>query len=362
MNVLFIGPFLTQSGWGIASSLYLRALLKTNNNIACRPIYLSNEPLVAPHSDILPHINKKFDCKPDIIIQNCIPDHFEWYEGYNIGILFTETYNLTNCPWIDKINLMDEIWVSCEDEKNNLINSGVTCAITVFPDPFDCDNPNLFNETNTLNLEFLNNRFIFYSIAEHIDRKNILAFVNAFHREFDAEENVGLLIKSNSPQLQNDINTLKQNMRLKRNYCTEGIIIGNLPEEQIYELHRRCDCLVVSSRAESQCMPITEALYFNNPVICTDGLFCSSMFSNEYLHLVDYFSVPVYTTSPPIPYLYTNNEIWNEINIVDLQNKMREVFNKRPKNNSSRFIESKQSIQSIGNLIRCRLLEISYRK
>lgn len=75
--------------------------------------------------------------KPDVYFQQCLPDYFEPFNGKNIGFAFTETRNLQYTGWVEKFNDMDEVWVATQQEKTNLIKSGVNKKILVIPMPME---------------------------------------------------------------------------------------------------------------------------------------------------------------------------------------------------------------------------------
>lgn len=351
MNILFLGPYRSSSGWGKAAQEYLQALLLTGNNIASKPVYMCNALEKEIHPTLLETENKTLD-KPDVIIQNVLPDLLEWHEGYNIGIFDTETWNLKNSIWIDKINLMDEVWVDSLTEADNLKNSGVTCKITPMPVPVNTKNIDKYLSVDKLAINEAECKYIFYFIGEHNDRKNIMAFVQAFHREFAPEENVGILIKTNSPQLKDEINHFKKTSRTRRNYIPEFIIADTIPEKDIYSIHQTCHCFVLTSRGESQCRPIADALYFGNDVICPTWIFADSVFHSDdaVTNEVATNQVPIYTDTPPLPHIYTGKETWHEVDILCLEEAMRDIFTKHSiKTNSAgkKFVQDNLSREAI---------------
>jgi glycosyltransferase involved in cell wall biosynthesis len=351
MDILFIGPYRSSSGWGKAAQEYLQALLLTEHNIVARPVYMCNAIEQNIANSILEVEKKSFSGRPQVIIQNVLPDLLEWHEGYNIGIFDTEVWNLQDSPWIDKINLMDEVWVDSLAEADNLRQSGVTCKLKAIPVPINIELLQQYKDVAPIDVNYLDGKFVFYFIGEHNDRKNIMAFVKAFHREFSAEENVAILIKTNSNKLRDEINEFRQFSRTRRNYVPEALIVGHIPEEQIYAIHQRGDCLVVTSRGESQCRPIAEALYFDNHVLCTAGIFAERLFNydlqDNLVNPVASTYTPIYTKEPPLPHIYTGKELWNEIDIVDLQQWMRLIFNRGRIVSDGRNLVKKLSRKSV---------------
>jgi hypothetical protein len=73
------------------------------------------------------------------------------------------------------------------------------------------------------------------------------------------------------------------------------------------------------------CMPIFDALYYDKAVICTDNIFVASILDDKAV-LINSYETPVNTKTPPIPQIYTGNETWFEINILDLQKQMRSIY------------------------------------
>ncbi len=43
-------------------------------------------------------------------------------------------------------------------------------------------------------------------------------------------------------------------------------------------------------------------------------------------YLVNSFDAPVLTANPPVPYLYSAYEVWKEIDIINLRQRMREAY------------------------------------
>lgn len=328
MNVLFIGQYRGSEldGWSSAAREYLEALLMTNHNVVCRPIYMAPQRYDKLSAKIIEAEKRQFDTRPDIIIQNVLPDYLEWHEGYNIGLFYTETSNLGKTGWIEKINLMDEIWVNSEAEANSLKRGGVKCKISVVPIPADTDLLAQYIDVEPqFNIEDMKNKFLFYFIGEHNDRKNIMALVKAFHREFSPTEPVGIVLKSNSPQLKEQINKWKSSSRCRTIYIPELLLNSHLSDKEMASLHQMCDCFVTTSRGESLGRPIVDALFFNRPVVCPEGIFSASLFKGQVITVKSY-TVPVDTEQPPIPTIYTYNETWEEVDIIELQSVLRGIY------------------------------------
>lgn len=344
MNILFLGQYRgpESDGWSIAARRYLDALLLTTHNIICKPIYMGGNG--GSVSKIVERAEQKRVDNIDVIIQNCLPDVMERHEGYNIGIFFSETQHLENTGWVEKLNLMDELWVSCLMEKNSLKESGVKAKISIVPVPYKVST----YEAKELEVPELKNKFVFYYIGEYNERKNIMALVKGFHREFSPEEDVTLLIKTNSPELKNEINQWREYSRTRRQYIPEVIIDGQVPEDFMLDIHKTGNCFVCPSRGEGFCLPIMDALYYDNPVLCTDNTYPVSIFG-DYVIPVNSMETPVDCKQPPLAHIYTGNETWMEIDILDLQKKMRNEYDNRWNFSGQDYVKKEFSQQSIVN-------------
>lgn len=344
-NILYIGNYKSSSGWGLGAREYLESLLLTEHNVVARPIYLCNNIDNKISKSIQKSEEKKLDKHPDIIIQHVLPDLLEKHEGYNIGIFYTETRN--NWGWSPKINLMDEVWVNSELEKQTLIDSGVTTKISIIPVSTNTKNLEKYLRfAEDLKIPELNQKYVFYFIGEHNDRKNILALLKAFHREFSIEEQVSILIKTNSDAIKQEVNEWKKYSRTRTTYLPEAFMIGQLKEQEIYSIHKTCNCFVCPSRGESQCRPIVDAMFFDKPVICTENIFAASSFGTE-IATVKSTEVPVDTKSPPVPHIYTGRETWMDIDIIDLQRAMRFAFNNKKQTNTKQWVIDNFSRESV---------------
>lgn len=335
MNILFIGPYRQHDGWGSAAKDYLEVLTQSKYNVSSAPVYLGGYNTIDFDLPTLESEKNKYP-KYDIVIQNVLPDLFEKTDSYNIGIYYSETNNLNKSFYIEKINLLDELWVSTPSEKESLIKSGVKTKITVMPIPVDTNKLEQFEDIERLEIPELQEGYVFYVVAEFVERKNIEAAIIAFNREFVGDYGVKFLIKTsgNDSEIKSNILDIKRKTRLFHNlslYKNEIIITSRLTDLQMASLHKTGDCLLVTSRGESYCRPVMDAIYYGNEVICTENIHTCSLLENNYIPVKSIETIP-FINNPPLPHIYTGWETWYEISILDLQKKMREAFNNaRPK-------------------------------
>lgn len=368
MNILFIGPYRQNDGWGLAAKDYLSCLNQIEGHtVSAAPIYMSNNL----DNDIDPElvgIENTYCDKFDVIIQNVLPNYFERHDAYNIGIYYSETKNLNKSVFIEKINLLDELWVSSQSEKETLETSGVTCLISVVPIPFNSNLLDSMSNVKPLDIPITKDAFNFYVVAEYTERKNIEAAVIAFNREFSNDTNVNLILKTriqqvndqqNQQKITDDFLKLKSKLRLYNRielYANEILISRPLTYEQVIALHKMGNCLLVPSRGEAYCKPALEALYFGNQVICTEGIHTCSILQGK-CTTAESMEVPIIVNQPPAPHIYTGWETWNEISIIDLQKKMRQAVDMDSPDTSD-WVKHNFSYDAIADKIRERLCQL----
>jgi glycosyltransferase involved in cell wall biosynthesis len=334
-NVLFVGPYRQNDGWGNASREYLRALRKTGCNLAARPIYLNYEQNYEELTEFEDLEEARFDY--DVIVQNCIPHQFRRYGGVkNIGLCYFETCNIAPTPWPLCINQMDEMWVCSEWEKQTLIRSGVTSDIKVVRIPVDHTKYDKEYEE----FEPLKNHkdeFKFYFLGEYIGRKDVQSLLLAYHREFRRNENVRVILKINKigvdahtllNLVSQDLEGFKSNLKLYPSanmYNKEIVIPTYLSEDEMYGLHKSCDCFVMPSSGEAFCMPAFDAMMFGNAPIVNKNSSMIEYLSNTGFS-VESHKTPAVVLDRPLPYLYTGKDEWYQVDVIDLQKKMREAY------------------------------------
>ena len=200
--ILYIGQYRGgHDGWSAAAKNYLKALQATDLDVASRPIFMNGRR--TPDGQVW-DTEKPLASPPKIVIQHVLPDYFEYMPGYNIGIIFTETKRLNNNQWIYKINILDELWVNTQSEKDTLKKSGVTIKISVVPMPIDTE----YLEGNLSNLEAfsipeIKDKYVFYFIGDYSSRKNIDDLIRAYNLEFTSYDDVILLIKTSVGNMNN---------------------------------------------------------------------------------------------------------------------------------------------------------------
>jgi len=355
MSVLFIGPYRQQDGWGMAAQSYIKAVATQVRELTSRPIFLAGNGSNQLDNDILGYENS-FYHNYDIVIQKTLP-HCLFYDGRfkkNIGLFMLETNNISNSICVQTVNQMDEVWVPSEQEKKCLIKSGITKPIKAISQPLDIET---LNKNLSYKIDFnpvVNRTFKFYFIGEYVERKNIKDLITAFHLAFDINQPVSLILKTSIPGMssgeslkiiEKDLNEVKQKLNISQRYKKEIIITEKLPYTDIIGLHNACDCLISPSYGESFCRPVAEALCLGKTPIVTDNTGMIDYINNNNGFIVNSHKTPVVIDQRTLSKdfdIYNANEFWYKINLYDLIEKMKTVYQMHKENRKK--LEEKRAI------------------
>lgn len=338
LNILYIGHLFEGTAWSTAACDYILALDRIGVNVVPRSIKLGL-PSVNPPERIL-ELMERSSRGCDICIQHVLPHHFVYSGNFkkNIGMFPTESDNFIASGWQNYINMMDEIIVFCEDSVQACRNSGVTIPISVVP---HCINLDKFDEKRNV-IDGLPIGFKFYFIGEYSQRKNLPALIRAFHAEFHPEENVNLIIKTNShelnrgqllQELDNLTSKIKNDLRIYPHagmYRPETFIVDRLSEDEMLDLHYSCDCLCIPSLAEGFFLPALTAMGMGKYIIGnnTGGIKDQLKTINGYsASLINNTLSPVTGVRDTFDGLMIGKENWCSIDICHLMKEMRRVYN-----------------------------------
>ena len=346
MNTLFIGPYRQKDDFGLASRSYIKAVATQCSHLTTRPLYLAQADYSFDDQEIISYENTYYNSY-DIVIQKTLPHCLFLNRSYtkNIGCFELETNDLSKSSCISNINSMDEIWVSSKIEEQCLIKSGVKKPIKIISQPLDTkfieENKNYKLPLNSI----IQNMFKFYFIGENIERKNIKDLVLAFNLAFDYSEPVCLIVKTNSSSsnraesqkaFEQEINNIKQKLGISKKYKKEIVIVDHLSYKDMIGLHNACDCFVMPSYGEAFCRPAAEALVLGKTPIVNQNTGMKDYIDNTNGFLVKSHKTPVIQNARPLSNefdMYNANEYWYQIDIYDLIEKMRMVYDMHIKNN-----------------------------
>lgn len=315
IKVLFECPINQDDGWGNAARHYAKPLISLHNKgkieLKIRPTVMSNSICRNAHHSSF-YENDPFGF--DVIIQNVLPHMFYKYEcKKNIGLFYTETRKI-NPLWIKKISeTVDSIIVPTKQEQENL-SRDVKCKIHQINMP-------VYDETINYSHKKEDTGVVkFYTICNYCTRKNLTDMILGFYRAFVTKDNVELIIKTNT-----DIDNILvycKGLFFQRRLPKIVVINKKLTEEEMQNLHKSCHCYVSTSFGESTCIPLIDALLYNNRAMVTRG---TGMMNTNSPILYGILSNEVFCESfnSPINFLYKYPETWMKVDESNLINTYR---------------------------------------
>jgi len=325
MKVLYIGNYRDGTGWGNACLNNILAMDSVGIDVVPRAI--SFEESTQDYPDRIKELELQSNEGCDICIQHTLPHLYSYDANYkNIGFLDTESSHFRDTGWQDYINIMDELWVPCSQNKKSAEASGVTKPIRVIPHSLNISEYQTIPEGNQI--QELQSTFNFVFVGEFIERKNLQALLKAFHMEFELHEPVNLMIKTSGVSLdaaQGFCEHVKKGLKLRQAYKSEIVVCGKLDNEDYLSVFNQCHSFVMPSRGEAFCIPALEAMAIGIPVIYTKN---TGMDSFCFGDSVSSTSVPCFGAVQSLPNLDTARSDWAEINIRELCATMRAVYSK----------------------------------
>lgn len=336
-NILYIGPYKENNGIGQSSRRWIDCLLSNNNiNLKIHPIFFTKSFAKLSIDDTIyqEYENNELNYY-DCVIQHGHPEMFVYDKrfGMNIGIAEVETRSISRSGWANQFNLMDQIWVGSDNAILTLEKIGAKKPIFFMPEPYDLDKYNksydpFFTDKSK------DSPFIFYTIGQYNEKKNIKNIILAYLLEFNRNDNVRLFIKTNDHTrgpvsletiVKNDIENIKTALR-KNIYCDIDFITGHISDMDIIRLHQSGDCYINACRADSCGGSSVEAMISNKIVISTKNIGSSTYFNSSNALMVDSISCNVFSSHFLNKNSLTIYEEWDDPNITSLQLKMREAY------------------------------------
>lgn len=367
MNVCYHGPLLDYSGYGEANRHAVAALHAAGVNVIAKTVTYAPES--ADFGDIGRLMMELQQNEGDykIKILHTTPDQYHKYlepGKYHIGHFFWETDGVPD-EFIKGLNLMDEVWTGSEANKQAIERSGCGKPVYIYPQAIETERkwpkPYKIHDFDG---------YLFYSIFEWTDRKNPAALLDAYWREFQNDENVGLLIKTyfrnftleSKRMIRATIEKAKAKSGLEK-FPPVFLYLDLMDRNHIERLHKTGDCYVTPHRGEGWGLPIAEAMLAGNPVITTAyGGISEWIAKNRAGMTLDYLMVPLDGMLHSIRW-YTPEQKWAEPDQEALRANMRLAFEQGPEVDQfaaagQKLVQSQFSLPVVGELMAGRLSEI----
>jgi glycosyltransferase involved in cell wall biosynthesis len=369
VKIKYTGPAKDYSGYGEANRHDIGALVIAGVDVTTQiPVYCPELSDFGKLGDLAVSLqNRELGYRIKIIhtTPNVYAQYFE-PNKYLIGRAFWETDKLP-LDFALPLQQVDEIWTGSKFNEQAMRNAGVTRPIYIIPEAIDASvDPKDVDPYITSNKD----DYKFYSIFEWTERKNPLALLEAYWREFEGVKDVSLTLKTYQVAFSADkremINQQIRKLKARINLTTYAPVYMYrqlMDRYQIYRFHRTFDCFVSAHRGEGWGIPQMEAMLMAKPIISTNlGGIHEYLTDGKDAMLIDCEMVPVDNGNYNSQW-YTPDQKWGAINIPHLQKQMRWVFENQKAaeligKNGRTTVKAKFDLPVVGMIMRERLTKI----
>jgi len=129
-------------------------------------------------------------------------------------------------------------------------------------------------------------RFTFLFVGSYSYRKGVDLLLEAFLREFSPEEDVELVMHTAGIGRGTEYNHLLSYLQRINAKAHVSVFGKSLTPEWMARLYNRSDCVITLTRGEGWCMPVTEALLCEVPVVAPRSTAMAEYLSDDIAYLV----------------------------------------------------------------------------
>jgi len=369
MEITYIGACLDSSGYAEAARNNIAALNAVGVKQKVVPIsFEAKKTNMGKLGDLIDSLIGD-DRKTKIRILHATPPNYRNLvrkAHYNIGYAAWEASRLPD-EWIPMINLLDEVWVPSQHNKE-VFEKSIDIPVYVIPHTFDVNEVENLEQSEPI-VKGRDGEFYFYSIFQWLERKNPIGLLRAFLTEFKTDEHVTLVMKTfrqhpgrpeDAQSVTKGIQAIKHNLYLPE-YPRLLLISSLMTRDQILSLHKQCDCYVSLNRCEGFGIPLTEAMLAGKPVIATQYGGAEDFLNKDNGWPIDYQMTPV--AGMPWP-MYKGYMEWAEPDLMQARRAMRFIFENREEaaekgQRAKAWVKENLNWQTVGRLMKERLESIN---
>jgi glycosyltransferase involved in cell wall biosynthesis len=304
-TLLFRGPIKTRSGYGSHSRDLLESLYQMDIfDIKIDSCIWGNTPMTALEIDnpfhkwIESNIVTKFDGLPDLYVQVTVPNEFQRFGRFNIGITAGIETTVAPKEWVDGCNKMDLIITTSKfskdvllstvyDEKDKKTNElikryKIEKPIEVL---FEGVDTNIYNDI--VNKDFkldIKEEFAYLFVGHWLkgnigqDRKDVGMLIKCFVESFkDQKKQPALILKTSSASFsvkerESFRNKIKDIVGEIKNPPAIYLLFGDLTNKEMNDLynHPKVKSMVSITKGEGFGRPLLEFTMTGKPVIASN--------------------------------------------------------------------------------------------
>lgn len=312
------------TGFAAAARGYIKGLTQLGVKVTYRYMHGDPETELRTGDE---YIDDVADFEPDMHMPQVVwaqpPFFFKNSGVYKIGHAEFEGETWPK-EWVKQCNMMDELWVPTEWDRNKAIKAGVVVPIYVIYQGIDPD----YFHPGILPMRFdVPQSFKFIVNAAWLHRKNLPNLIRAFTNEFKKSEDVALVIKTMNVGLVKSIPEEIEKLHIKDESGWVYVKEHDFEAHQMGSFYTGGQCLVLPTHGEAWGLPIFEALACGTPVITTAYGGPNEVLRDDKKKPIPGVTFTDYRLAPANDnYHYLKGKEWAEPNMIQLAQQMREMY------------------------------------
>jgi len=289
----------------------------------------TGQSLIKINKDLSDYLKDSFELTKnilgDILLQHYFFNYDDYYMKFHRNILIQPIDGtIIKQDFVDIANKYNYIITPSNNNKTQLISSGVEKPITIIPNYYDDEL--LEKDNGFFNSLFDEKKYTFYTESTGIKRKNIDNILKYFLETFTEKEKVRLIIKLNEVD-PNIVNSLKDIIKNAPNKPEVIIINKRLPSNYLYSFIRNIDCYVCLSYMEGFCIPLLNAAVLKKDIITLNSKISGYM---DFINKKNSVLLPVkkikIDNSPENLRIYSEDSEWEEPNYNEYKKSLLSVY------------------------------------
>ncbi|MCM3747765.1 glycosyltransferase [Paenibacillus pasadenensis] len=255
------GPIQRPGGLGGASREYVKALRGAGVHVTAR----------SGHK--LPAGQESGSKAERILVYHYLPNQLDLDLARRryARVVLNTVWETTKIPrqWRKAINGFDAVIVPSSHNVRAMRESGI--AVPVYKVPHGVDTRRFRPSHPPSFIPGSEGRFVFLSVFSFQHRKNPEALLRAYWEEFNEQDPVLLVIKTNgwAGEVRRSISNYRSSLRLPHRPAPIHLISGQISDSKLRGLYTAANAFVLPTRGEGVGMPFMEALASGIPVIAT---------------------------------------------------------------------------------------------
>ena len=308
--------FNAYNGYSASARSNILALYNSGQySIRVTPLDQKTDEEVSSHFNLFSYFSSNYNSDIQIQVYHCVPDMQKRVKRkiFTVGWGIFEN---TNPPshWIDILNT-NNVVLTPSKFCQNIFESRCDVPVNYVP---HCLDMNIYNKDVKPMNKY--DKFTYLFLGSWKERKGYKTLLKAWFEEFDQNDNVQLVIKTDKPLIAEQLV-----LRMRKKYSAPVIVLKqNYTDDEMPAFMKSADCLVTPSLGEGFYMPGIQAMAVGVPVIITDFSGCRDYANEDTSFLLKpegFVNIPCLDNIPQF-----SNCSWAFISVNQLRKQMRNVL------------------------------------